>query len=264
MVAILGAIVLAGAMLVVVGQASPAAAAVSSQCNGVLNAGGEGLECEVTVENTLNVATGVASSRVTTIVCVGAANSVTCGLPTVTEYEELTTSVDQCNGSANGGGATLRCSITVINTITGDVTTSTAPINQCVGSFVGTGRACDPDPATADASVDGVTQCNGTGNDSSVSMTCTVEPSTTSSNSAFDFLANQCNGSSNGGGALTVCTVDISTVVLPADTGGGDTGGGDTLAETGAVVPIEGGMIALLLLIAGGSLIALRTRRSVR
>jgi len=269
LVATLGALALVGVALVAVMPAAPAAAAVSTQCNGVANGGGEGLECEVTVENTLNVATGVASSLVTTIECVGMADSVTCGLPVATPYSELTTSVDQCNGSANGGGATLRCSITVINTITGAVTTSTAPINQCVGSFVGTGRACDPDSATEDASVNGLTQCNGTGNDTSVSMTCTVTASTTSSNSAFNFLANQCNGSSNGNGALTVCTVNMSTVVLPADTGGGGgndgggTGGGaggGTLPNTGADTGLALG-IAALLLAAGAAALAMSRRR---
>jgi len=263
----MAALALVSVALVAVMPAPPAAAAVSLQCNGVFNAGGQGLDCEVTVENFLDVATGIASSRVTTLACSGPGANVdplpNCVGPTVTNFTELTTEANQCNGSANGGGASLLCSITVINTITGAVTTAAAPINQCVGSYVGTGRVCDPDPATADASVDGVTQCNGTGNDASAELTCTVTASTTSSNSAFNFLANQCNGSSNEGGARTVCTVTMSTVVLPAgpgDNGGGN--GGDTLADTGADAGFTSAIAALLLL-AGAAALVVSRRRSM-
>ena len=269
--AAVAAIALTCVALVALQPAPPAAAAVSSQCNDVSNTAGQGLECQVTVENTLNLATGTASSRVTTVVCSGAANSVTCGTATVTEFPELTTSASQCNNSANGGGSAMRCSMRVINTITGSVTTSAAPVNQCVGALTtGTVRACTPDPATADASVDGVTQCNGSVNGGGGSMTCSVSPSTTS-NSAFRFLANQCNGSANGGGALIVCTTDISTVVLAADTTSVETGGetsaggtgGRTLPNTGADAGVALG-IAALLLMSGVAALAVSRRRSVR
>lgn len=219
MIALLGAALLASVALVGLQAAPPASAAVTAQCDGVFNVGGEGLNCEITVENVLDLATGVASSTVTTLFCSGAANVdplPTCEGPTVTEYPELTTSANQCNGSANGGGSSMICSVTVINTITGDATTSIAPINQCNGSLdTGDVRACDPDPATADASVDGITQCNGSVNGGGGSMTCTVS-TTSTSNSAFAFLVNQCNDSANGGGALIECTVDVSTVIVPA------------------------------------------------
>ena len=136
--------------------------------------------------------------------------------PTVTEYPELTTVADQCNGSANGGGSSMICSVTVVNTLTGDATTTPVVVNQCNGSLTtGDVRVCTPDPATADASTDGVTQCNGSVNGGGGSMTCSVSPSSTA-NSAFTFIVNQCNDSANGGGARIVCSVDISTVVLEA------------------------------------------------
>lgn len=248
-VAVVAGVLLTAGMVVVGGASDVAHAATTSQCNAIENVGGRGVQCLITVENSLNVATGVATSTVTTTECVGAADAVSCGAAAVVIYTELTTSVNQCNASANGGGATLRCSITVINTITGAATTAAAAINQCVGSLdTGDVRACDPDPATADASVDGITQCNGSVNGGGGSMTCSVDPSLTSSNSAFSFLANQCNGSANGGGALIECSVDMSTVVLPADAGGG-TGGGGTLPYTGASVslPTVAALSALLL-----------------
>lgn len=217
--AVLGALLLTSVALVGLQAAPPASAAVTAQCDGVFNVGGEGMSCEITVENVLDLATGVASSTVTTLSCSGAANVdplPTCVGPTVTEYEELTTSANQCNGSANGGGSSMICSVTVVNTITGNATTSIAPVNQCVGSLTtGDVRACNPDPATTDASVDGITQCNGSVNGGGGSMTCTVS-TTSTSNSAFDFLVNQCNDSANGGGALIECFVDISTVIVPA------------------------------------------------
>lgn len=216
---VIAASLLAAATLVALDSATPAHAAVTEQCNGELNVGGEGLNCEISIENVLDLATGVESSTVTTLACRGAANVdplTDCVGPTTTNYEELTTEASQCNGSANGGGSSMICSVTVVNTITGDATTSAAPVNQCNGSLTtGDVRACDPDPATTDASVDGITQCNGSVNGGGGSMTC-VAATTSTSNSAFDFLVNQCNDSANGAGARIECTVDISTVVLPA------------------------------------------------
>ena len=249
-VSMVGALLLASAFLVVGGASSPASAAVTNQCNNILNEGGRGLECEITVENFLNLATGAESSRVTTLACSGAANEnplPTCVGPTVTEFQELTTEANQCNGTNNGGGSTMRCVLTVVTTITGNATTSIAPVNQCNGSLdTGDVRLCDPDPATEDASIDGVTQCNGSVNGGGGSMTCTVSPSTTS-NSAFAFLANQCNGSANGGGETIVCEVDISNVIAPA----GGIPAPDELADTGAerslLLPAGAAAITLLM-----------------
>ncbi len=262
-VRLLGAILLASAFLVMGGTGSPASAAVTAQCNGILNTGGQGLDCSITVENFLNLATGAGSSTVTTLACSGAANEdplPTCVGPTVTNYQELTTQASQCNGTNNGGGSTMNCALTVITTITGTATTSIPAINQCNGSLdTGDVRVCTPDPATADASIDGVTQCNGSVNGGGGSMTCTVSPASTS-NSAFAFLANQCNDSANGGGETIVCEVDISTVIVPAAAPSPD-----ELAATGAIntgtlvaAPLAALLTGALLLGAGLS----RRRRS--
>src|SRR5256885_11451163 len=61
----------------------------------------------------------------------------------------LVTSVNQCNGSINGGGGTLRCSVKVTNRFVGLSTGATAAtVNQCVGSGGGIANNCDPFPAT--------------------------------------------------------------------------------------------------------------------
>ncbi|QOD92948.1 hypothetical protein [Chryseoglobus sp. 28M-23] len=271
----MGIAVLAGALFSVGGVSSPALAAPFDQCESAFNVGGEGANCQVTVENFLNLDTGAESSTVTTLVCSGAANTVTtcAGEPTVQSFDTLTERVEQCNYSGEGGGGTLHCSVEMINTITGEGTTSAPTVNQCNNSFdslpLPAGSACDPAQATTDATI---TQCNDSMNGGTqVSMNCTVGTSTTSS--ALPVTVNQCNNSVNGGGALLVCSTQITTLVLPADTddevadeGTGDdtvADDADVLAETGptAVHAALGGL-ALALVLAGVGL--LRARRPVQ
>lgn len=190
------------------------------QCNGDDNSGGLGLTCSVEVVNTLNVDTGAESSVVTTTECHGAANTkpTDCTGPTVTEYNTLTTSVNQCNDSANGAGASLICTVTVTNKVVGDDSKvsakDAATVNQCVGSGA-EGSAptlnCDPAPAnTIDATV---TQCNGSANGGGAAnrVECTVPDSFISAQ--FPLQINQCNGSANGGGSVVTCS---ASVISPA------------------------------------------------
>ena len=97
--------------------------------------------------------------------CHGAANAPpTCTGPTTTPSDQLTTSVDQCNGSGNGGGGTVTCNVTIINNITGSATTSPTTIKQCNSSGTGGGTqptvVCAPGGNTTNATVD---QCNYSG-----------------------------------------------------------------------------------------------------
>lgn len=267
----MGIAVLAGALLSVGGFSSPASAAPFAQCDGVFNVGGQGVNCHLTVENFLDLDTGAMSSTVSTLVCSGAAGTVTTcsGPPTVQTFSFLTDIVEQCNGAGEGGGSTMHCSVDVINTITGAGTTSDPSVNQCNNSFdslpLPAGSACDPAEATTDATI---TQCNDSMNGGTqVSMNCTVGTSTTSA--ALPVTVDQCNNSVNGGGALLVCSTRMTTVFVPADTGdeGGEAGtGGDTvgddadvLAETGptAVHAALGGL-ALALVLAGAGLLRVR------
>ena len=250
---VLGAILLATALLSAGGASSPAAAAPLLQCNGVGGGGGEGYDCSVIVNNVFDMATGLGTSTVQTIACNGPAN--TDPLPACIDsgaipHSELTLSVDQCNGTLGGNGGSLYCSVTMVNTIIGDPTVGSATVNQCVGSLGGggivPGSVCDPTPATTSGAT--ITQCNGSVNGGGGYMVCTVGTSTVTS--AFDVSVTQCNGSAEGTGNLMVCSSSISTIVLPADAGPGDGGGNrvipdslEQLAETGAVVP--GALVAM-------------------
>jgi hypothetical protein len=186
---------------------SPASAVTigpTTTCNNALGNGGA--VCETTVVNTITPTGG--SAVVTVRECVGSAGvpDATC-TNTTTPLSAPVTSVEQCNGSINGGGGTLLCSVTITNNYVG-MTSAPNPvtINQCVGSVTtGTVRACNPDPATtSDATI---TQCNGSGNGGGASLTCTA---TGTQSAALSVLINQCNGSSNGGGTRTVCSSTIT------------------------------------------------------
>lgn len=155
--------------------------------NGVDNSGGLGVICEVTI-----LTTGFLST-VTVRECHGAAGDPTASCTTtVTVLSDALIEVAQCNGSANGGGATLRCSVLVSGG------SGTATVNQCVGSGGGITTGCHPFPATVDNAT--ITQCNGSANGGTlVGMTCIAAGSAT-------VTVNQCNGSANGGGALLICS----------------------------------------------------------
>ena len=189
-----------------------------AQCNGLDNTGGLQIACDVTVTNNLNVATGVASSIVTVKACQGVPAALSsCIGPTTTSYNTLTTSVNQCNGSENGAGAVVICTVQVINNITGGTSPTAATVNQCVGSGTGGGTQstlnCDPFPATTSSA--SVTQCNGSANGGGAQnrVTCTVASGSTES-AQLAVTINQCNGSANGGGSVVTCKTELTTLAL--------------------------------------------------
>ena len=212
-----------------------------SQCNGTDNVGGQAVECHYTVTNNLNGSE--TSSSVTVTECHGAANdpaTLSCSPATTTNSTDLVTTVDQCNGSGNGGGGTVTCTVDVINNITGTVTPTSATVNQCNASGLGGGTAptvlCDPFPANTTGAT--VTQCNDSGNGGGGTqrVQCTVDPDSTTT-SVLTVTVNQCNGSGNGGGATVTCRTGLTTNITapapvqtatpaPGETGG--TGGSDT------------------------------------
>ena len=206
-------LVLALGLFVGLVPAASAARAAVNQCNGVYNGGGQAVECHVVIQNRLNLATGVSSSTSTEQACHGAAGgAVMC---TTIPIDVLSTTVDQCNGSALGGGATLLCTVQVTNTITGSATSAPTTVNQCIGSGGGGGTQptvdCTPIGSTTNADV---TQCNGSANNGGGTMRvrCTVTPSTSSA--ALPVTINQCNGSTAGGSTVT-CTASIVNIFLP-------------------------------------------------
>ena len=203
-----GLAVLATSLLAVTPASAATLAATTTCSNGVNNAGGEGLICEVTIENTITAVGG--SATVTVRECHGAAGDPEALCTTqVSILTEPVTSVDQCNGSINGGGGTLRCSVQVRNTyVAEDPSPVGVTVNQCVGSGDGFTVGCDPFPATTTGAT--ITQCNGSANGGTlVQLTCTA---TGTQSDAFNVTVNQCNGSGNGGGGLVMCSSNIDSV----------------------------------------------------
>lgn len=193
--------------LALAGGASAATLAAATTCsNGVDNTGGLGLICEVMIDNTFTTTGGTAT--VTVRECHGAAGAPAAACTTTTQVlTEPVTSVTQCNGSINGGGGTLRCSVVVTNHFVGVSSAATAAtVNQCVGSGDGITTGCDPFPATTTGAA--ITQCNGSANGGTlVGLNCTAA----GTSSASQILTiNQCNDSANGGGGLVICSANIT------------------------------------------------------
>lgn len=205
-----------------------------SQCNGTDNVGGQAVECHYTVTNNLNGS--ATSSTVTLTECHGAANdppTLVC-TPSTTSSTDLVTAIDQCNGSGNGGGGTVTCTVDVINNITATVIATAATVNQCNASGTGGGTAptvlCDPFPANTTGAT--VTQCNesGNGGGGTQRVQCTVDSDSTTT-ALLTVTINQCNGSGNGGGATVTCRAGLTNNITAPSTGGG--GGGGTGGGTG-------------------------------
>jgi hypothetical protein len=231
--------VAAVACLPLLGASSASAAPLAVlQCNGTDNSTNEAVACTVVVTNTVNVATGVKSSSTVVTECHGFANAEpVCELPQTLNTNDVVLSVDQCNGSGNGTGSTVICSVEVINNIVGTATPQTVTINQCQESGAGgadaTSLNCDSYDST-DPSTATVVQCNGSGNGGGgiLRVTCTVEGGSTAS--VIPTTVNQCNGSGNGGGAYVTCSVAFTTnIVAGPDDGEGEGEGGGDDGETG-------------------------------
>jgi len=198
--------------------AAPLSAA-GACATGVGNAGGEGIICQLTIVNDITSTGG--SATVTVHDCLGSAGDPTDAArghqcrTTTTSLSKPVTSVTQCDGSANGGGAVLRCSVTITNNFIGvNPGSSAVTVNQCVGSGDGITTGCDPFPATpVDAAI---TQCNGSANGGHlVGMDCIASGTMAS---ALVITINQCNGSGSGGGGLIDCSASMTNQVVTGST----------------------------------------------
>ena len=246
-----GSLLLLGSLAVAGGAAGATLASTTTCSNGVDDTPGLGLICEVTVLNRITTSGG--SAKVTVRECHGAAGDPTAACTTTTRnLTTPVTQVSQCNDSTNGGGGTLRCSVTVTNTFVGLKTGATAAtVNQCVGSGDGIANECDPFPATTSGAT--ITQCNGSANGGTlVQLKCTASGSKPSSNGV---RIDQCNNSTNGGGALVICSATISNLHVTAASGSG-TSSSPTAPPSDAALPTGTptvgwpfiGLIALILL----------------
>lgn len=225
----------AAALLMMTTRTTSAAAAPVTQCNDDTdsNVGGQGIACSVTVVNYLTstgTLDGTLPSTVTVTRCVGAAGPIsqgagTCTTTTTTSAEPVT-QVRQCNGSANGGGGVMFCSVTITNHFVTSPATAPSPatVYQCVGSEItgpGAPAICTPENTPGVTSVGAATvgQCNGSGNGgTSVGFICTVAGGSTTT-VELPLNIDQCNDSANGGGSLVNCSATVTNDVLPASTG---------------------------------------------
>ena len=210
-----------------------------NQCNGGDNVGGQSVECTVTVTNRLDEASSQGSSTVEVKECHGAANTVPTCTTTSTESDALVTTVKQCNGSGNGGGGTVDCTVNIVNVVTGTAgTTSAATVNQCITAGEGGGTqptfVCDPLGSTTNADV---TQCNGSGNGGGGSERVTCDVGASVVTSKIPVSVDQCNGSGNGGGATVTCSTTLSYTLLAAVAGPTPT---PTVSPTPTPTPSDG------------------------
>ena len=188
-------------------SASAATIGPTTTCNN--NVGNGGATCDVTVVNRITGSGG--SATVTVIECTGSAGVPRTSCTTTTRnLSTPVTHVTQCNGSVNGGGGQLLCTVTVTNNFVGiNPTRPAVTVNQCNGSgesgAIGSTIVCDPFPASTSGAV--ITQCNGTGNGGTlVGLICSA---TGKQPTGYGVTINQCNGSTNGGGTRTVCSASI-------------------------------------------------------
>jgi hypothetical protein len=221
-------------------RSASAADSTVTQCDGVDNQGGRTVRCTVEV-----AMTGATTATVTVTSCTGAGTSLTCIGPTVST--QSVTAIDQCNGSGNGGGATVWCDVIVTGAQSG---TGAVTVSQCIGSGQGGGTqpttVCVPSSTPSDTSAT-IQQCDSSGNGGGGTerVKCDVTPASTTASVP---TIKQCNGSGNGGGALVTCTVTINgggaAAGTPAAEGTATAAAGETetaIAAAGSVSLTAGG-----------------------
>ena len=203
------------------------------------------------------------------------------GLAAPAPAHAATTAVDQCNGHGPGtAGATtaLKCTVTVVNTISGTATSSTTTVTrECT-----LGPCSSPNGTSTTSStslVTAVRQCNSSDNDAAHPIMCSVKitnniwrdtsgaqplstPTVTecvgSGKGGSGVLGcepgpvsggmlTQCNGSGNGGGGVVHCTVDASSRVSGAIpitvnqcNGSGNVGGSAVTCTASIITTITG------------------------
>jgi hypothetical protein len=211
--AVIGALCVAGFMAAPF--ASGAASNTVTQCNGQgpgPKGATTGMVCKVTIVNTIH---GTKRSSTTTMSRKCTLGPCAPGNGTfTTKSTNLVTHVSQCNGSDNDSAHPITCDVTITNDISAGSKNakplSVATVNQCVGSAKGGGAKliCDPHPATTTGAT--VTECNGSGNGGGGTVNCAVSSSSRIS-AAIPITVNQCNGTGNPGGSVVKCRTTITT-----------------------------------------------------
>jgi hypothetical protein len=206
------------------------------------------------------------------------------GLAAPAPAQAASAAVDQCNshGPATAGATTvLKCTVTVVNTISGTATSSTTTVTRlCTlgpcSTPNGTSTTSSPSLVTA------VRQCNTSDNDAAHPITCSVTitnniwrdtsgaqplsaPTVTQCvgsgqgglgvvgcepGPVSGAMVTQCNGSGNGGGAVH-CTVDQRSrvsgavpIMVNQCNGSGNVGGSNVTCTASIITNITGPAVA--------------------
>jgi hypothetical protein len=245
--------------------------------NGTAKGATTGMTCTVTVVNTISGTKRSSTTTVfrhcTLGPCTGpTATGTTSSTSLVTHVTQCNSSANDSAISA----PPITCDVTITNNISastpGAKPVTAATVNQCVGSAAGGGGSviCHPFPATTTSAT--VTECNGSANGGGGTVNCTVTSDSTIS-PAIPITVNQCNGTGNKGGTVVKCETAITTHITPAvvatptptptptqvavvPPGGIATGGGSTAGLR------DGGLltVGLALLMAAGTCGLLRWR----
>lgn len=248
--------------LVVGSPDAMAATGTVAQCNniGPSPAGATtGMTCTVTVVNTISGAHRGSTTTVTRACSLGPCPP---GNGTVTSQStSLVTSVNQCNGSDNDSAHPITCRVTITNNISagtpGASPVTSATVNECVGSATGGGGTlnCSPNPASVTGAT--ITQCNGSGTGGGGTVNCSVASASRVS-PAIRMTVNQCNGTGNPGGSVVTCQTRITTNITAAVATATTTPGQVTRVPSGGVAAGDGSTAGLLRtgwLTAGGVLL---------
>ena len=213
LVVLTGAFSIAG---VSVPATAHAATMVVDQCNGhgpKAEGASTGMNCTVTVVNTINGSDRSSTTTVTRLCTLGP-----CSTPNgtfTTHSSTLVTMVQQCNNSDNDAAHAISCEVHITNNISAGTPNAKpltqASTNQCVGSAAPAKTRCTPFPATAGAAT--VTQCNGSANGGAGTVDCAVDPASKVSR-AIPVRINQCNGTGNPGGSVLRCNASVITRIL--------------------------------------------------
>ena len=162
------------------------------------------------------------------------------GLAVPTAAQASTMVVDQCNVHVPGtAGATtaLRCTVTVVNTISGTSTRSRTTVTR----LCTLGPCSTPNGTFITDSVGLVTviqQCNGSDNDASHAISCYVNvinnigSGTSLAQPLTAPTVNQCVGSGTGGGGVLRCSPSTATGTTVTQCNGSGNGGGGAVRCT--------------------------------
>lgn len=176
------------------------------------------MDCSVVIVNTISGTFRGSTVTVTRTCALPTCPEGNTSGPQTTSSANLVTSVDQCNRSSNDSAHPVNCSVRITNNIRSDTPLaqplSFATLDQCIGSAQGGGGSNTCSPPSASTSGARVTQCNTSANGGGGTINCSF-PSDQESR-ALPVTINQCNHTGNKGGNVVNCSVRMTTNITAA------------------------------------------------